>query len=285
MRNTWMLRIAAIAALAAASAAAAAQGPGAVRKLAESSLLVKGSITIEPDGRTGSVSIDKSDALTDDIAGFVTQSAQQWKFKPILQDGQPVRAKAPMTVRLVAKRAENDTMTVEIRSASFGAEAPGTTAKATSMSPPRFPDGALRSGVSGTVFLVLRIGRDGTVIDVIPEQTNLRVAASPNEMDRFRRVLEGASVAAGKRWRFTPPATGDAASADSWTVRVPISYNFGNAPSPKQGQWETYIPGPRRPIPWVSGADMLAGGADAVGDGQLQQFGAGPQLLTPLGSG
>lgn len=293
MRKRWMSRIVSLAALVAAGATATAQGPGAVRKMAESSMLMTGHIVIQPDGSTASVEIDRPEALPKELVGFVTEAAREWKFKPVEHDGKIVRARAPMTVRVVAKKADGDRYAVEIRSASFGddrdqARTDGSTVQSASMSPPRYPQSAVDSGVTGTVFLVARVDRSGKVVDVIAEQTNLRVAASPNDMKRFRKTLEGASLAAARNWRFTPPTVGDSANDSLWSVRIPISYNLGDPPRDTYGRWETYIPGPRNPIPWASKDDMLAGaagGADAVGDGRVHQLGVGPQLLTPLGPG
>lgn len=290
MRRRWITNVTAFVLLAAASAIAPAQGPGAVRKTAESSVLVSGYIVVETDGRTGGVELYRPEALPAEIAGFVTDAARAWKFKPVEQDGKVVRVRAPMIVRVVAKKSDGGAYMAEIRSASFGdqrdgASTDGRTVKAASMPPPKYPRSALEKGVTGTVFVAARVDREGKVVDVIAEQTNLRVTASASDMRKFRTLLENSALAAAKDWRFRPPTVGESAQEQAWSVRIPVAYSFGPPSEDTYGRWETYIPGPRSPILWESRVDLLAGGADAVADGSVQQLGAGPQLLTPLGPG
>ncbi len=293
MQRTWIKSVTAFVLLAAANATASAQGPGAVRKMAESSMLVTGHVVIEPDGSTARVDIDRPEALPKEIVGFVTESAREWKFKPVEQGGKIVRARAPMTVRVVAKKADGNRYAVEIRSASFGddrdgdqSRSDGTTVQAAAMPPPNYPQSAVENGVFGTVFVVLRIDREGKVVDAIAEQTNLKVAARENDMRKFRRTLEQSSLAAARKWRFTAPTVGEQAKENLWSVRVAVAYGFDDPVKDPYGRWETYIPGPRSAIPWekASASPTVAGSMDALMNGQLQQLGVGPQLLTPLGA-
>lgn len=290
MQQQWIRTMVVAGVLAAASAAAPAQTRGEVARQAESTLLVDGYIVIAPDGSTAGVEIRKPEAFPPAVIDFVTTTVKGWKFKPVEHEGRIVQARAPMTVRLVAKKLDGDSAEISVRSASFGDEKAQAGIKPITMRPPSFPKALVRSGVGGTVFLALRLDASGKVIDVIPEQTNLRVVAGGREMETYRRGLERASVDAAKKWTYQVPQPNAEGAADSYTIRVPINYSFGadGGPRPSHGAWETYIPGPRNPIPWVSREDMLAGsagGADAVGDGAVQQLGRGPQLLTPLGPG
>lgn len=276
-------------------AIAVAAGPGAVRKQAESSLLVTGKVEIDIEGKVTKVDIDQPDKLGDGIVDLVQRQSGNWRFEPVVVDGRTARARAPMTLRLVAKKAEEkkDSYAVEIRSASFGSDDASADAaiKSVNQQPPRYPRDAVQSGVSGTVFLVLRVGADGAVDDAIAEQTNLRVAGSERDMDRFRKMLEQASLAAAKSWRFAvQDQRPNATSAGDYRVRVPVDYslvdNRGDADQRRgYGRWETYIPGPRRPIPWIDRNGLMAGDADAVADGSLQVIGSGLRLLTPLDQG
>jgi hypothetical protein len=64
---------------------------------------------------------------------------------------------------------------------------------------------------------------------------------------------------------------------------LPVSFNMGSNPVPRPGQWETYIPGPRRILPWQDSAGLTADNADALAPNQLHTPGGGRRLLTPLG--
>lgn len=277
------------------TALAVAAGPQAVRKQAESSLLVTGKVLIDTKGNVEKVEIDQPDKLGTGIVDMVQQRSKDWRFEPIVIDGHAVRARAPMTLRLVAKQVvdDKDSYAVEIRSANFGSDETATNTAVTVVNQPapRYPRDAVLSGVGATVFLVLRIGADGAVEDAIAEQTNLNAVGSERDMDRFRNLFERSSLAAAKTWtyRILDQQT-DASHADEHRIRVPVGYAVSdNARDAKRsqayGQWKTYIPGPRRPIPWMNRDELMAGGADAVADGNVQLIGSGLRLLTPLDPG
>jgi len=266
-----------------ATGVASAQGAGAVRKQAESSLLVTGAVAIDQEGHLTHVTIDKRDALSPGVIELVETASSQWMFKPVVVDGRAMRAKGPMTLRVVARKVDEGHYQVQIRSATFGSEDAGAGVASLKMDPPAYPEAAFRMGLAGTVYLLVRIGRDGKVEDVIAEQTNLKTVASEHEMKALRAMLERASVGAARKWKFTPPTAGPEVDATHWVVRVPVSYRL-DAAKPKYGTWESYIPGPRAIVPWADGGLVLAG-ADAMPDGALYQLGTGLQLLTPLGPG
>ena len=137
----------------------------------------------------------------------------------------------------------------------------------------------------GTVMLLVKVGRDGRVADVIAEQTNLTVIGTARAMNQLRDILAKASVRNAKRWTFTPPTTGEAKDRDFWTVRVPVRYAFEDSRE-RYGRWSAYIPGPRQRAPWKTGEDALVAGTDLLPEGGVYMVGRaqeGPRLLTPLG--
>ena len=79
---------------------------------------------------------------------------------------------------------------------------------------PRYPRGALRSGIEGTVQVQVDVGPDG-----VPTSVALASGSGSRELDR-------AAMDAVRRWRFTPamangqPTTG--------RVTVPIKFTVGN---------------------------------------------------------
>jgi len=44
----------------------------------------------------------------------------RWRFEPVLLDGKPVAAKAPMSMRVVASKRDDGNYNIGIRSAYFG---------------------------------------------------------------------------------------------------------------------------------------------------------------------
>ncbi|MCC4597545.1 energy transducer TonB [Xanthomonas campestris pv. phormiicola] len=278
--------------LLAATAFATGSGPGAVRKQVESSLLVTGKIDIEADGAVSALAIDRQDKLPEGVIGFVRDSVKQWKFEPVLRDGKPVPARAPMTLRIVAKRRQGDSYQVEIRHASFASYDPKDPRAVTSlkMAPPSYPEAAYRVGAAGSAYLVLKVARDGSVADAAVEQVNLRIVGSEGEMKKLREIFAQSALAAARKWTFRPPTEGEGVSAPYWVVRVPVDYALSNEPnenSPSSyGHWISYVPGPRARAPWDTGKDASGFSPDTLSAGGVYMVdNNGPRLLTPLQQG
>ena len=253
----------------------------------EASMLVTGTIVVAPDGSVSSYAVDHPEKLPSAVISVIAKNAPHWTFKPVLLDGKPVTAKASMSLRIVATPLQQTGgYTVGIRGASFGQDAPGESISKDARIPPRYPERAVRDRVSGTVYLVVRVGRQGQIDDVAAEQVNLRTLGRPFEMERWRKELAEASVAAARRWTFHPPVTGKHANDPYWIARVPIAFNIRpmGSPPPEQpyGQWQSYVPGPHMLIPWLDQKQLAASSADAVPDGGIEPLGSGLQLTSGL---
>ncbi|HEY0504296.1 MAG TPA: energy transducer TonB, partial [Lysobacter sp.] len=200
-------------------------------------------------------------------------------------DGKPARVRTVMSVRLVAKPLPDNNFDVRIAAADFGA--PGEDEFVSTGKPlrrPRYPEQAAMSGVRGTVYVIVRVGRDGKVQDAMAEQVNLRVVDTESEMNRWRDMLADATLATARKWTFVPPTKGEEVDAPFWLARVPVDYQMPNDEAPRPGRWEAYIPGPRQSAPWLGGMDTSLG-ADAVAGGGIFPLQGGPRLLTPLDGG
>lgn len=271
---------------------AGAENLDSVRAQAEASLLVQGEIDIEPDGRVSKVSIDREERLTPALVNFVRDQALHWKFAPIMIDGQAVLARSPMSLRLVARPAQDGNFQLRLASADFSGRAGsgrGDVRKGL-MRPPAYPTELAVRGVAATVYLVLKIGRDGNVADSVVEQVNLRAIGSEEQMAEFRQLFANSSISAAKRWRFFVPTEGPDKDEAYWSVRVPVNYQFEDEPDESQsssyGRWFSYIPGPRTRAAWMQAAEPAGFSPDALPAGGLFLVGdRGPKLLTPLQGG
>jgi hypothetical protein len=262
-----------------------AQSPGAVRKQVEGSMLVTGMITIRADGGVAAVELDKQDRLPEGIAPFVTQVATSWRFEPVLIEGVARQVRTRMSARLLAKPTGDGKMQVSVRSADFGDYEATPVEERISrkrLMPPGYPTAAARAGAQGTVYLLLKIGREGVVEDVAAEQVNLRMVASEAQMRQFRERFARAAIAAAESWTFNPPTRGEAAEQPYWVVRVPVDFSFRE--TRPYGQWEGYVPGPRERVSWAQQEDRPGFSPDVLADGGLHMEGGkqGPRLLTPL---
>jgi len=150
---------------------------------------------------------------------------------------------------------------------------------------PCYPEEAIRARVSGTAYLMLRIGRDGTVQEAIAEQVNLDQYGTPAQMARYRKLLADASIGAARQWTYSVPTRGKSAEDPYWVARVPVSFDLNdfNNPAPRRayGNWRGYIPGPRQSPPWAP-QTLLSEAPDALPEGGIDT-GDGPlKLATPL---
>lgn len=262
---------------------ATAGGPAAVRKQIESSMLVTGYVVVDQQGLVSSHSLDDAGKLPPGVVELIANDVPRWKFEPVVVDGKVVNAKAKMSLRVIARKLDAEHYGIRIGSASFGQEkSEGISAKR--MRPPAYPALLVKDGVAGTVYLAMRIGPDGLVQDAVAEQVNLKAVADERQMQVWRDALAKASVAAAKRWSFTLPADANGPEPAFRSVRVPVAYSFDRS-SPKYGQWDAYVPGPRQTIPWREQDDAASGGADAYVAGSISQVDNGLRLLTPLTEG
>jgi hypothetical protein len=269
--------------------AAFAAGPAAVRKRVEASMLVTGIVQVAADGSVASYTLDKPEKLPPVVTDLIFKATATWHFKlaPVNGVVSPVTAK--MTIRMLAKPIGDDNYSVSIAAANFGEyHASSDQISYKDRKPPSYPQEAVQSRVSGTVYLVMRVGRDGKVADIAVEQVNLDVVDSDNGMKHWRKVLGDASMKAARDWTYTIPTTGKFAHAPYYLTRVPVNYNLDIAgqikPDP-YGKWVGYVPGPRESIPWMESSQREGQAEkfnDALPDGGTYLVGSGLELATPL---
>lgn len=270
--------------------ALAGGGRAEVRKQAEMSMLVTGTVDIDKDGGVAAHKIDQPDKLPPVVVQLVDQAMSQWRFEPVQVDGRVVKARTTMRLRAVAKQKEDGNYLLRIGSAEFGQEGgvEGETVTSNKLEPPRYPETAVRSNLTGTVYLVLKIDREGTVTDVVDEQVTLSTVGTELQMRKGRKLLADAARSAARKWRFKIPTRGEEADAPYWSVRTPVSFALysGSRPpknlEPEYGTWKAYIPGPVTRAPWVEDDQPAGYRPDALADGGVYPVGSGPKLLTPL---
>ena len=271
--------------------AASGGGIRSVRERVESSMVVRGNLSIETDGSVSALQLDKEEALPVGVVSMVRDAAMKWRFEPILREGAAVRALAPMSLRVVARKVDGDSYEISLRGINFArldGEDDAENIARIEMKPPRYPEQAYRAGVSGSVYLLLKVDRDGKVADAFAEQVNLTVLSRESEQRWARDLLAKSALAASRRWTFRVPAQGPNAGQPFWVVRVPVSYALdrGAAEGQDAGRWVSYVPGPRERAPWRDDAEQIGFSPDALVDGSVNLVdNRGPHLLTPLQGG
>lgn len=283
MKKQWLMGVAALA----MTGMALAAGPGAARKRAEASMLVTGEIAVADDGSVTGYTLDRQEKIPQEVVGLIGRAAPKWRFAPVMQDGHAVAAKAHMNIRLVAQHAsdDSDNYIIHIASASFGDYGEGGESMTYARrSPPSYPRNAVAAGVQGTVYLLLRVGRDGKVTDAAVEQVNLGVAGSDRELKVWRDVLADPALRVAKDWTFNLPTKGMHVNDPAYITRVPVMFrlNRNERPDELYGTWVPYIPGPKTSIAWNKDDGSSA---DALPDNGLYLVNSGLRLTTPLDNG
>jgi hypothetical protein len=267
-----------------------------VRKSVQAAMLVSGTISVASDGSVAQYTLDHPEELPPAVTRLLAQAVPAWRFKPVVMDGKPVIANAPMNLRVVAKSLGDGNYSVSVAGAWFGShtsdhsEASEETITYKSRVQPVYPSAASESGVSGTVYVLLKVGRDGKVADAAAEQVDLRVIASDSQLAEWRRVLANTALRALKQDTFNPPKVGNDVNRSYWVARIPVDFSLVGPAAPAAvqgevyGQWRPYLPGPVQTPTWASG-HALPGSADAVPEGGAMLTDTSLNLLTPLGSG
>lgn len=281
MQKAWIVALAVLLSPLAAGAGSRAEA----LKRVESSMLVRGSIETNADGSVGGVTIDKAEKFPAGLVGYVRKEVMGWKFEPVVVDGKPMRARSLMSVRVVAKKVDEDSYSIAIRNASFDGEAPveGETLTSRTMRAPGYPPTVAAAGASGVVYVVVKVGANGRVADAIVEQVNLKTAGTDKEMAKWRKSLAAVALGAARQWTFNTPQKGEQAHQDSWSARVPVAFHMNSSLDTAYGKWEAYIPGPRQSVPW-SGEERPGFSPDALAEGGVYMLGQakGLTLLTEL---
>jgi len=247
----------------------------------EASMLVTGDVEVNAQGKVERYTLNESDRLTGKIRVFVDANVRQWQFEPILVDGRPATMRNRMGLRLVLTPVEGN-FRIELRQASFyPAKEEGYEVERVKITPPHYPAQAAAEGVRAEVYLVVRIGRDGAVEDVVAEQVNLKTNVPVKSRERWRGMFARNAVDQARQWLFRPPSMGEESEAAWWDVRIPVNYMLGDD-SDGYGAWIAYIPGPRQAVPWRIGDDP--GSPEALAGGGVYLLGDRPgtlRLATP----
>lgn len=266
-------------------AVAAGAGHRSTIKDAEASMLLTGTINVDVKGAVTAFTIDHRDKVPSGVVQLVDGTVPQWRFEPVIRDGQAVAATTTMSMLVVASQPDDSHYRVTLKGATFG-DSTNDDQRVTgkSMRPPEYPVSTFMAGVSGVAYLVVRIDDAGKVYDAMIEQVNLRALGSARDSDDWRSAFADAALSAAKRWTFNIPATAKPNAGQFFSVRVPVDYQLDRA-TPKYGTWSAYVPGPRHDIPWRLHDMADWSPPDTLVAGGVYQPGQGLHLLTPLGAG
>ena len=256
-----------------------------VNQRKEASMLVTGMVTIDPSGSVTGYTLDHPEKLSQPVMDIVKQSVDRWKFQ--FASPPATTASEHMSLRLVARMIDDQHASIRLVGSSFDdAKVPADEDIDYKTRPHyEYPRDALKEGAWGTVYVLVRVGRDGSVLDASPEQVDLGAFAPAADMARYRKYLAEAAIKGARQATFTVPTKGKLAEQPYWLVRFPVNFlPEGQFTGADYGTWRVYVPGPRTAVPWLEHPELAAGTPDTVPDGALHALGGHPQL-TSEGSG
>ncbi|MGO4504487.1 MULTISPECIES: energy transducer TonB [unclassified Dyella] len=247
----------------------------------EASMLLSGTVEVLPDGKVGSYALYKAEKLPPAVLDLIKRVAPTWKFE--LGEAHTAPFQERMSLRIVATNADDRHMTLRVASADFSDkdEAEGATITWARRVPPVYPSLSRNNNVSGTVYLLVRVGQDGKVTDVSAEQVNLGVSVpSAARMAEFREDLAHAAIKASRYWKFQLPTSGNLVQAPYWDARIPVGFIMSSGSETPYGEWDVYVPGPREHIAWAEDSALVAEAPDAIPDGSIHLLGSGTHLIS-----
>lgn len=281
-KGTWGMALTAgvlaAAMLPSGAALAFADGRAEVRKQVEASMLLTGSLDIDTDGAVATYRLKQADALPKAMLDVVDRRIRGWRFEPVVVDGRAVPVRSPMQLRLVTRQ-DGENYLLRIAGVTFLGEKGESSYSRGKLRPPKYPPEAVYKGVGGTVYLVLRVGRDGAVEDVVAEQVNLRTIGTEREMTTFRDLLGSSAIKTARTWKFVFPTEGEDADAPFMSLRVPVDFIAPDTRLEKAGKWQAYVPGPRQGVPWRNWDASLQAADAFASDGVYRDRPSGPRLL------
>jgi len=279
-RHGWMVAMA-LAFSAGHGVANAGDSRAEVRKQVEATMLLTGSLDIDADGVVSTYTFNQTEALPKAVLEVVDRRIRGWRFEPVVVHGKAVPVRSPMQMRLVAQQ-DGPNYQLRISGVTFyGKKGEGSFARG-KLQPPRYPSEAVYKGVGGTVYLVLRVGRNGAVEDVVAEQVNLRIVGNEREMATYREWLASSAIKTARKWKFVFPTEGEDADAPFMSLRVPVDFIAPDTRLEAAGKWNAYVPGPRQGVPWRNWDASLQSPDAFASDRVYRDQPDGPRLLTNI---
>lgn len=297
-----------LAALAAAGGAEAANSAAGTLM----TMRVDGEVTVDLSGKVSAYEIDTK--VDPAIRGVIDKAVGRWKFKPIVVDGAPVKARTSMRITLGAEEKPGgyavfvdnvnftDTLARKVDEVkgkkagkvpmdipNTGSDVAITVAKKGAS--PRYPAMGLMNRVNADVLLMLKVGADGKVLEVVPVQSSLlNVRGSDRALEKLREEFERTAAVAFKSWKMDVKVKpGVTPTEDDMTGLLSVRYSIpdSSAAVDTTGTWRIENRSIRRSVPWLPPAsvsqrpgvsDFLPGEMRTASEGE--QF----QLLQGAGS-
>jgi hypothetical protein len=233
--------------LAAGPAFAAPETSKQVSNKMEASMVLEGEIEVDAQGLVQGYTLDRSEKLTARLREFVDANIRRWRFEPALVGGKPTAVRNSMGLQLILATQDDGNFRIELRETNFyrarmDKDLADAEVVRVNMRAPMYPAQAASAGVEAEVYLALRIGRDGSVVDVAVEQVNMKSMTPTDDTLRWRKMFAAnavgrrASGPSGPRARARMPATNPGPSVCRSTTHLARKTNTASGCPTSRGR-------------------------------------------------
>lgn len=236
---------------------------------------LEGELVIGPQGQVLEVAFKDAGWLGDDVRRGYEAKVREWKFAPVLVQGQPISARGRMRLELVAER-DDEARTAQFaiqRAVFLDPETYRGPDKAPSLRAPLYPRDAALTGVGALVVVAARVDAHGKPTDAATEYLHLTGPDPGAQGRRFAGQFQRATLATIKYWTIKGVEPGE-------LVRIPVRY-IAPGQSREERRWTRVRPVPVEVPAWVVAAAAAHAPVELADSGERGS--ARLRLLTPLG--
>jgi hypothetical protein len=251
----------------------------------QASMAVTGELVVGPDGKAMDYTLDQPEKLPPAVVELIARTVPGWRFATVSKDGKPVAAKARMSLGVIADPTDNGAFALRVGAATFGSDNDEDLPHPLKGDHATYPQEAITRRVSGTAYLLLKLGADGKVAKAAVERVDLRAIGSERDMALMRAVFAKAALHDARHWAYALPHAPGRATAPM-LARVPVDYFIngeGIPREPRYGQWRSYVPGPVQPIDWPELQPGAQTGFEALAGEGIYPLEQPLKLLDPAG--
>jgi TonB family protein len=221
-----------------------------------SELLVDADVRVAADGAVADYRLNG--VLDHALADRVEHEVRQWRFAPVLRDGQPVPARTRLLISLQPAKEWDRWVVADVSSGR-----PALARRELRM--PDYPESGLRAHLSARVVLDVKLAATGKVEAVHVEQTSLDRPQNPKLAAQWAEIFDPPAVRAAKSWKFLPPESVDGQPVGaSFRIAIVFPYDIDTLHT------HQFYPGPVTPAPWLSAQAVDDASQKALADGEIQ---------------
>ena len=205
---------------------------------AEPGTFIEGRVNVSAEGHVTGFVVEGE--IGEDQRHDLDQLVRRWQFEEMPSANESTRAYTWLRAKLIEVQDENGDMQLRLAEPRFGARGALRPVKA-----PRYPEDAIRAGLSAKIVVALLFGADGRVQKTHVVQISLYGRIEDPKLDqRFRGYFAKAAIKAMEKWEVDFSDLVEASS--TYATLMPVEFNVGR----RDGKVYAIVPGPISKPAW-----------------------------------